>query len=50
VLRLTAGFFIVTNIADDWIYPMTAWTSWLIPPAVFKLFAVKRPADNGPLH
>lgn len=27
VLRLTARFFIVTNIAGDWIYPMTAWTS-----------------------
>lgn len=46
VLRLTVGLFIVTKIDGDWIPPMTAWTSWLVPLAVFELFVLKRPANN----
>lgn len=42
VLRLTAGFFIVTNIDSDWNYPMSAWTSWLVPLAVFELANLRR--------
>lgn len=41
VLRLIAGFFIVADIDGEWTYPMTAWTSWLVPLVVFELFAVK---------
>lgn len=37
VLRLTAGFTIVTNMEADWVYPASAWTSWLIPLAIFEL-------------
>ena len=50
VLRLTAGFFIVTDIEGDWTYPMTAWSSWLVPLAVFELFAVKKSAGNRQLY
>ena len=46
VLRLTVGFFIVTNIEGEWIYPMTAWTSWLVPLLVFELSTVRKPAGN----
>ena len=42
VLRLTAGFFIVAGIDSDWIYPMSAWTSWLVPLAVFELINLRR--------
>ena len=46
VLRLTAGFFIVADIEGDWTYPMTAWTSWLIPLLAFELLAVKKTAGD----
>jgi hypothetical protein len=36
VLRLTAGLAIVADIDGDWIYPMAAWISWLVPLAVFE--------------
>ena len=36
VLRLTAGITIVTGSTADWVYPMSAWTSWLIPLAVYE--------------
>ncbi len=49
VLRLTAGFFIVTDIDGEWTYPMTAWTSWLVPLLVFELFAVKKSVGNRKL-
>jgi hypothetical protein len=42
VLRLTAGFFIVTDIDGAWIYPMSAWASWLIPLAIFELANLRR--------
>ena len=42
VLRLTAGLFIVADIDSDWIYPMSAWTSWLVPLAVFELINFRR--------
>lgn len=37
VLRLTAGFFIVTDFDAEWIYPASAWTSWLVPLAFFEM-------------
>jgi hypothetical protein len=42
LLRLTAGFFIVADIDSDWLYPMSAWTSWLVPLAVFELINFRR--------
>jgi len=42
VLRLTAGIFIVTDIDGDWIYPMSAWASWLVPLAIFELANFRR--------
>ena len=46
VLRLTAGFFIVTDIDGDWIYPMSAWASWLVPLAIFELTNVRRSSSR----
>ena len=42
VLRLTVGLFIVTKIDGDWISPMTAWTSWLVPLLIYELLAAKK--------
>lgn len=42
VLRLTVGLFIVTKIDGDWISPMTAWTSWLVPLLVYELLTAKK--------
>lgn len=42
VLRLIAGVATVTGIEGDWIYPMAAWTSWLVPLAVYELTASRR--------
>lgn len=42
VLRLTVGLFIVTKIDGDWISPMTAWTSWLVPLLIYELLATKK--------
>ena len=36
VLRLTAGLFTVTGIEGAWTYSMAAWTSWLVPLAIFE--------------
>lgn len=48
LLRLTAGFFIVADIDGDWIYPMSAWTSWLVPLAVFELISLRRSPSRQP--
>jgi len=39
VLRLTAGVATVTDVEGIWIYQMAAWTSWLIPLAIFEYMA-----------
>ena len=36
VLRLIAGLTIVADIDGDWIYPMSAWVSWLAPLMAFE--------------
>ena len=36
VLRLIAGLAIVTDIDGEWIYPMSAWISWLVPLMAFE--------------
>lgn len=36
VLRLTAGLFTVTGVEAEWTYALTAWTSWLVPLAIFE--------------
>lgn len=38
VLRLIAGIFIVVHIESDWIYPTSAWISWLLPLSIYELF------------
>ena len=37
VLRLTNGLATVIDIEGDWVYPMSSWTSWLVPLVVFEL-------------
>ncbi len=37
VLRLTAGLATVTGVETEWLYPMAAWTSWLMPLTVFEV-------------
>lgn len=36
VLRLTAGLATVTEFYADWVYPLSAWTSWLVPLALYE--------------
>ena len=48
LLRLTAGFFIVMDIDSEWIYPMSAWTSWLVPLAVLELISFRRSPSQQP--
>ncbi|MFK7819388.1 MAG: DUF2306 domain-containing protein [Planctomycetaceae bacterium] len=37
VLRLTAGLAATTGTGGDWLYPASAWASWLVPLFVFEL-------------
>jgi Predicted membrane protein (DUF2306) len=36
VLRLIAGLATVTGVQGGWVYPFSAWASWLLPLAVFE--------------
>ena len=38
VLRLVAGASLVFGWESEWLYPATAWLSWLVPLALFELF------------
>lgn len=38
VVRLVGGLATVTGVDADWIYPATAWASWLAPLGAFELF------------
>jgi hypothetical protein len=37
VVRLIGGLATVAGVDADWIYPATAWASWLIPLAAFEI-------------
>jgi hypothetical protein len=37
VLRLAVGLMIVLNVEGPWIYPVAAWTSWLVPLTVYEI-------------
>lgn len=37
VLRLTAGATIVASYDGDWVYPTSAWSSWLVPVGIYEL-------------
>lgn len=43
VLRLTSGLATVTQVEGDWIYPMAAWTSWLVPLAFLEILRTGSP-------
>ena len=36
VLRLIGGMATVTGVESAWLYPLTAWTSWLVPLMLFE--------------
>lgn len=40
VLRMMGGLATVTQIEDDWVYQVAAWTSWLLPLGGFELLQV----------
>jgi uncharacterized membrane protein YozB (DUF420 family) len=37
IVRIIGGLATVATLGDSWIYPLTAWASWLVPLAVFEL-------------
>jgi small-conductance mechanosensitive channel len=37
VLRLIGGLATVTDAGGNWIYPLAAWASWLVPLAAFEV-------------
>ena len=37
VVRLVGGLATVTGVDADWVYPLTAWVSWLGPLAAFEI-------------
>jgi hypothetical protein len=37
VVRLVGGLATVTGVDADWIYPLTAWVSWLVPLGAFEI-------------
>ncbi len=36
ILRLTAGLSLVTSVGGGWVYPLSAWSSWLVPLGIFE--------------
>lgn len=42
VLRLTAGVATVSHVEGIWVYQMAAWTSWLVPLAIFEVWRGRR--------
>ncbi|MDP6447353.1 MAG: DUF2306 domain-containing protein, partial [Pirellulaceae bacterium] len=38
LLRLVAGFTIVTKIESPWTYRLNAWLSWLVPLAIYEMW------------
>lgn len=41
-LRLVGGLAVVAEYDADWIYPLTAWLSWLVPLAAFEVVELVR--------
>jgi uncharacterized membrane protein YozB (DUF420 family) len=42
IVRVIGGLATVAAVGDSWIYPLTAWGSWLVPLTVFELTEVIR--------
>jgi len=38
VLRIIAGAATIANFSADWIYPFSAWFSWLAPLIILETF------------
>jgi uncharacterized membrane protein YozB (DUF420 family) len=37
IVRIIGGLATVATVGDSWIYPLTAWASWLVPLSMFEL-------------
>ncbi len=37
IVRIIGGLATVATLGDSWIYPLTAWASWLVPLTTFEL-------------
>ena len=37
IIRLIGGLATVTDFGVAWIYPLTAWASWIVPLATYEL-------------
>jgi hypothetical protein len=42
VLRLMAGLATVANVESEWVYPMSAWASWILPLVAFELSDLRK--------
>lgn len=46
-LRLVGGFAVAAEFDQDWIYPATAWLSWLAPLAAFEVVEIARARNQA---
>lgn len=46
-LRLVGGLAVVAEFDQGWIYPATAWLSWLVPLAAFEVVEIARGEDRA---
>lgn len=47
VLRIMGGLTQVTGLEAEWIYPVSAWASWLLPLAAFEITHRLTTSGNG---
>jgi len=43
IVRLVGGFAMVFDVGAVWIYPFTAWASWLVPLTAYELAGIVKP-------
>jgi len=48
VIRMIGGLATVLEFDADWLYPLSAWCSWLVPLFAFELFS--KPKSGVPLN
>ena len=50
IVRLVGGFAMVFDVGAVWIYPLTAWASWIVPLAAYELAGIVKPLFTRPLR
>ncbi len=48
VLRLLGGLATMAALTPEWVYPVSAWASWLVPLAAYEGYAHMRPKQVSP--